>query len=156
MGSTISAISLADDTALVSNNIIKLKLLLYLTMQYCSKYCVDLVPDKTKLLAFSISGNDPKVQYAKLTADLSLYGKKIPFSEEAEHLGVLRSAFLGNTNNILERLKAHNHNFTRFFLLALPTIIMLTLLPVSELSNNAHIQCSCPDYPPCICERQKS
>ena len=66
MGTTISAISLADDTALVSNNIIKLKLLLYLTMQYCSKYCVDLVPDKTMLLAFSIRENDPKVKYAKL------------------------------------------------------------------------------------------
>jgi hypothetical protein len=48
---TISCIALADDAVLLSNNIIYLKLLLYLTIQYCNKYKVQLVPDKTKLLA---------------------------------------------------------------------------------------------------------
>ena len=109
MGTTISAVALADDTVLVSNSIIFLKLLLYLTTQYCSKYCVELVPEKTKLIAFSTKENDPQVRFAKLTSELSLCGTRIPFSEEVEHLGVLRTARLGNATNVLERLKAHNH-----------------------------------------------
>ena len=36
----VSAIGQADDTVLLSNNIIKLKLILQLTMDYCSKFNV--------------------------------------------------------------------------------------------------------------------
>jgi hypothetical protein len=43
---------LADDADLLSNNIIDLHHLLYLTVQYCNKYKVKIVPDKTKLLVF--------------------------------------------------------------------------------------------------------
>ena len=72
MGSTISAVALADDTVLVSNSIIFLRLLLCLTIQYCIKYCVELVPEKTKLIAFSTKKNDPEVRFAQLTSELSL------------------------------------------------------------------------------------
>ena len=104
----ISAIALADDTVLVSDDIIHLKLLLFLTIQYCNKYSVKLVPDKTKLVAFSIAENAPLVNYAALTLDISLYGQKIPFSTEAEHLGILRTSFPTNMPNILVRLQAHD------------------------------------------------
>ena len=49
----ISEISLADDAVLLSNDIINLHHLLHLTVQYCNKYKVQLVPDKTKLVVFS-------------------------------------------------------------------------------------------------------
>ena len=105
---TISAIALADDTALVSDNIIHLKLLLFLTTQYCIKYSVKLVPDKTKLVAFSARENDPLVTYAAATNDISLYEQRIPFSTEAEHLGILRTSSPSNMPNILVRLQEHD------------------------------------------------
>ena len=48
----ISSIGLADDTALLSNSLSKLAGLLHLTDEYCKQYHVELVPEKTKLLAF--------------------------------------------------------------------------------------------------------
>ena len=108
MGHMISAIGLADDTALVSDSILSLKLLLYLTNQYCDKYSVELFPDKTRLLAFSTSEKDPLVNYARLTSLISLHGEKISFSREAEHLGILRSSTPGSLCNILVRLQEHN------------------------------------------------
>ena len=104
----ISAIALADDTVLVSDNIIHLKLLLFLTTQYCNKYGVKLVPDKTKLVAFSAREETPLVNYAALTSEISLYGQKIPFSKQAEHLGILRTSTPTNVPNILVRLKEHD------------------------------------------------
>ena len=106
---TVSLIALADDAALVSDNIIFLKHLLYLTTQYCNKYGVELVVDKTKLLAFSSQENIPWVKYAELTSQVELYGHRIPFSNEAEHLGVLRTNTPSNNMpNILVRLQEHN------------------------------------------------
>ena len=105
---TVSLIALADDAAIVSDNIIFLNHLLYLTTQYCSKYGVELVPDKTKLLAFSSKENIPWVKYAELTSQVELYGQKILFSNEAEHLGILRTNTPTNMPNILVRLQEHN------------------------------------------------
>ena len=103
----ISCITLADDGVLVSNSIYYLQNLLFLTTQYCSKYKVELVPDKTKLLAFCNNENDELVKYAKDISPISLYGQKIGFSEQAEHLGILRSASPGNVVNILDRMSAY-------------------------------------------------
>ena len=105
---TISSISLADDTVLVSNDIISLKHLLFLTTQYCKKYCVELVPDKTKLIAFSNKSCDSLAKYGVLTSGISLNDEPVPFSEEAEHLGILRTSQPGNMVNVLDRLSAHN------------------------------------------------
>ena len=44
----ISCISLADDTVLLANQIFDLENLLYLSNQYCAKYDVALVPEKTR------------------------------------------------------------------------------------------------------------
>ena len=49
----IAAIGLADDTALVSNDISELQHLLQLSLNYCEEYQVQLSAVKTKLLIFS-------------------------------------------------------------------------------------------------------
>ena len=50
---TISSIGQADDSALTSSNFHQLAFLLKLTTNYCSKYQVEMTPEKTKLLIFS-------------------------------------------------------------------------------------------------------
>ena len=109
----ISCISLADDAVLISNNITDLYNLLLITINYCNKYQVQLVPDKTRLLAFSKDPNDHRVKYSKLVSNISLHGKKIPFSTTAEHLGIIRSCSSGNIPNISERLAAHRRSLFR-------------------------------------------
>ena len=49
----VSAIGQADDTVLVSDCLFKLFGLLHLAVEYCQQYHVELVPEKTKLLAFA-------------------------------------------------------------------------------------------------------
>ena len=107
LGSTVvSSIGLADDSALLANDIHSLNNLLLLTLEYCQKYSVTLVPEKTKLLAFCPSGSEQVVDYAKIISPININGDFIPFSESAEHVGVVRS-ILGNGANILSRLSAH-------------------------------------------------
>ena len=54
---TVSAIGQADDTILISNDLYCLFLLLQLTNTFCSKYCVELTSDKTRLQAFIPKGH---------------------------------------------------------------------------------------------------
>ena len=49
---TVGAIGQADDVVLAANDIDNLQLLAKLTEAYCEKYRVNLVPSKTKLLAY--------------------------------------------------------------------------------------------------------
>ena len=49
----VSAIGQADDCCLVSDCIFKLQHLLQLTVDYCKKFHVELVPEKTKPLCFT-------------------------------------------------------------------------------------------------------
>ena len=65
------------------------------------------MPEKTKLLAFSNKKNNVEVKYAKLISPISLYDQKIDFTEEAEHVGIIRSTS-GNMPNIIERISAHS------------------------------------------------
>ena len=109
MGSIcVSSIGQADDTGLVSDCIFKLQHLLQLTEEYCAKYHVELVPEKTKLLCFAPPGLDATTNYWKLVSPVSLGNKKISFSSEAEHVGILRSVH-GNLPNIFSRISAHNN-----------------------------------------------
>ena len=85
----VSCISLADDAVLVANNIIDLQNLLYLTELYCSKYGVELVPDKTRLVAF-MKKSDLDASHIQNPLSVRLNNVDIFFSNEAEHLGVLR------------------------------------------------------------------
>ena len=56
----ISGIGQADDTVLLSNDLHKLFCLLVLTLEFCSKYNVELCAEKTRLQMFpSISNPSP-------------------------------------------------------------------------------------------------
>ena len=46
-------------------------------------------------------------RYWKLVSPISLGNKKIPFTNEAEHVGIVRSV-QGNLPNIFSRISAHN------------------------------------------------
>ena len=99
---TISAIGQADDTLLVSNDIFALFYLLGLTMIFCQKYLVELSADKTRLQAFT-----PSKDYELPPCNpISINGKQIPFSSQAEHVGILRSPE-GNLPAILSRITGH-------------------------------------------------
>ena len=101
----ISCITMADDAVLLSNGIIDLNNLLYLTERYCEKYDVQLVPDKIRLVAFA--KDETWIEYDKNISPITISGNKISFSDEAEHLGVIRSATADNTSNIMNRISAH-------------------------------------------------
>ena len=102
----ISGIGQADDTLLVSNSIQNLMYLLHLTKIFCSKYQVQLCPEKTKLLAYYSKGMEFAVDYAKAINPLEINNEQIEFVESAEHVGMLRSAS-GNHVTIHARITAH-------------------------------------------------
>ena len=107
LGTTIvSCIGQADDSVIQSNDIFSLQNLLLLTMEYCERYNVTLVPEKTRLLAFSPPGQELFVEYAKIVSPININGNFIPFSETAEHVGIVRSIH-GNGPSIFSRLSAH-------------------------------------------------
>lgn len=105
---TVSGIGQADDTALLSNCLFKLFCLLQLTIAFCKRYQVTLCHEKTKLQVFSTSKMKTLVDYAVQTNPIHLNGKKINFSDSAEHVGMLRSSS-GNLPTILARFIAHNN-----------------------------------------------
>ena len=63
--------------------------------------------EKTKLLCFTPRGQDIASYYWKVTSPISMFGSKVEFSDEAEHVGILRSTEAGNMANILAREAAH-------------------------------------------------
>ena len=83
----LSAAGQADDTALLSNDIQKLKHILQLCTSYCQKYHVQLSTSKTKLMMISPNKDCVFVPYNPLTIN----GESIKFVTEAEHVGVVRS-----------------------------------------------------------------
>ena len=68
---TVSAIGQADDVVLTSNNIYSLYNLLHLTVNYCHKYRVDLVYEKTKLQVFLPTKLSPFQSYFTSSSLLS-------------------------------------------------------------------------------------
>ena len=97
----LSAAGQADDTALLSNDIQKLKHILQLCTSYCQKYHVQLSTSKTKLMMISPNKDCVFVPYNPLTIN----GESIKFVTEAEHVGVVRSTS-GNMPNIINRIAA--------------------------------------------------
>ena len=96
----ISSIGLADDSALLSNDVFKLQNLVLLTEEYCAKNHVELVPEKTKLLCFVPKGHELSTFYYKLMSPVALNNKKIPFVNDAEHIGITR-AVSGNMEDLV-------------------------------------------------------
>jgi hypothetical protein len=76
----IFSIGLADDTALISNDIQNLFYLLQLTKIFCSKYQVELCAEKTKLQVFSNKKMAHSVAISKTTSAIEIGGERIPFS----------------------------------------------------------------------------
>ena len=105
-GCRVSCVGQADDTCLISNNIHHLFYLLELTKIFCEKYHVEICADKTKLQAFATRNMEFVVEYARNTHSLEINGSKLPFSQNAEHVGILRNTS-GNKPTILARFAAH-------------------------------------------------
>ena len=100
------AIGQADDTALISNNILHLQFLLLLSQSFCKRFHVKLCAEKTKLQVFFTKDTKVSVQYAKNTNPIYMDGQKIDFVDTAEHAGMLSSS-AGNHLTILARITAH-------------------------------------------------
>ena len=81
---SISAIAQADDCLLISNDIFFSSYLARLTEIFCSKYMIELSPDKIKLQAFVPPRYD-------IDSIVKIGDKPIQLSSVAEHVGVLRS-----------------------------------------------------------------
>ena len=93
----VSAVGQADDTALLSDDLLKLLLILQLALDYCEKYNVELSPSKTKLMQIVPPRKSTFVPYNPI----KMFNKCIDFVEQAEHVGVLRSSD-GNLPNLLQ------------------------------------------------------
>ena len=90
-GLVVSAVGQADDMCLLSNDIHSLHNLLHLALKYCEKYHVQLCSDKTKLVVFAQKWKDK----ISVFNPISINGEQIPFSNQAEHVGVTFLTYLG-------------------------------------------------------------
>ena len=104
----VASIGQADDVALVSNCPHKLQALLGLALEYAAKYHVTMVEEKTKLLCYSPPGFEQINAYWEIVLPISMSGFCIPFSTEAEHVGILRSSVSGASAAVLARMTAHS------------------------------------------------
>ena len=95
----VASVGQADDVALVSNCIFKLQGLLHLAMEYA---------EKTKLLCFVPNGQKGIVEYWQTACPLTMAGLRIPFSLQADHVGILRNSSPGNMASVLARVTAFN------------------------------------------------
>ena len=102
----ISGVGQADDVILSSNSLDSLLLLSKINDGYCRDYRVKLVAAKTKLIAIYNNKHEDLIRYAKLTNRIVIDGTEVMFTDEAEHVGVLRSVH-GNMPNILSRISSH-------------------------------------------------
>ena len=67
---------------------------------------MELRADKTKLQVFSNKYSDLEAYYAKVVNPVNIDGKSIPFVDETEHVGILRSTS-SNLPHISGRISAH-------------------------------------------------
>ena len=103
----VASVGQADDVALLSDDIHKLQCILQLAMDYANEYHIEMVPEKTKLLCYTPRGRDLDTYYWKVVSPIAMDGTKISFSDEAEHVGILRSTKAGNSANLIARESAH-------------------------------------------------
>ena len=103
----VASIGQADDVVLVSNCIFKLQALLHLAMEYASSYHVTMVPEKTKLLCYTPKGQQAATSYWQSISPIAMFDNHIPFSRQAEHVGILRSVESGAMAAVLARVAAH-------------------------------------------------
>ena len=106
-GVHVAAIGQADDVVLLANTPLKLACLLYLTVLYCHRQHVTLVPEKTKLLSWCPTNKKAESHLLKLGCPISIEGNYIGYCNSAEHVGVLRTVDGGNMPHIMGRISAH-------------------------------------------------
>jgi hypothetical protein len=123
-----ASIGQADDVALLSNDVHRLQCILYLAMEYAQNNHVEMVPEKTKLLCYTLKGHEASANYWKAVCPISMDGHSISFSEEAEHVGILRSSQPGNMPNVLAREAAHSRAIFGVLSNGLAKITLATLL----------------------------
>ena len=108
MGSVhVASVGQADDIALTSNTHHGLQGLLHLAIEIADELHIEKVAEKTKLLCYTPRGQGQATRYWMDVAPLQMYGHTIPFTEQAEHVGILRSTEAGNMASILDRMTAH-------------------------------------------------
>ena len=105
----------ADDSFLLTSNFHLLSHFLHLTMLYCHKYKVIMTPEKTKLQVFAPPALDSYVEYYKSTNYLSISGVPLSFTNNTEHVGVIRSPLSGNIPHILQRISSHKSALVAVF-----------------------------------------
>ena len=104
----VASIGQADDVALVSNDPHRLQGLVKLAERYASDHQITMVPEKTKLMCYTPCGQEKETSYWEMVCPITMNGLKIPFSKEAEHVGILRNLETGNSPSLLARMSAHN------------------------------------------------
>ena len=102
----VAAIGQADDTVLISNDIVFLSYLLDLTKLFCHKYLVELCAEKTHLQVYGMRFVE-QIDVSLESCPIEINGQKIPFSNSAEHVGVVRSTN-GNSQALFQRFRAHH------------------------------------------------
>ena len=103
----IACIGQADDTVLISHDLIKLKFLLKLTLNYCKKHHVELSAPKTKLQVYLPHNLRKNEDFYKNSIDIRINDTPIAFVDSEDHVGVIRSVN-GNLPHILNRISSHN------------------------------------------------
>ena len=93
----IASIGQADDTVLVSNDLVKLKFLLKLTLNFCQKYHIELSSSKTKLQVYLPSSLSSYEDVYKNSVNIDIDGIPIEFVDTTEHVGVIRSMETSHT-----------------------------------------------------------
>ena len=106
-GLHVASIGQADDVAIISDDINRLQCLLHLVMDYAESNFVEMVPEKTKLMCYVPKGQELFSYYWAAAHPISLSGHSIPFTDSAEHVGIIRSTAPGNMVNVLARQSAH-------------------------------------------------
>ena len=105
---SIAAIGQADDVALLSPHPVALQSLLNLSQEFSAAHSLQNVPEKTKLLVYSPSGNTTNSTYWQEAAPIIMEGAPLPLSSQAEHVGVVRSTH-GSSNMpaVISRISSH-------------------------------------------------
>ena len=91
----IASICQADDTVLISNDLVKLKFLLKLTLNFCKKYHIELSSTKTKLQVYlppSLSSSEDfyknmvNIHNNNNMVNIDIDGTPIMFVDSTEHV----------------------------------------------------------------------
>ena len=102
-----ASIGQADDVALLSDDLHRLQCILHLAMEYAEEYHVEMVPEKTKLLCFTPRGQELQAYFWKVVSPITMAGHTVEFSDQAEHVGILRNTSPGNIDNVISRQASH-------------------------------------------------